>query len=59
MDEETKNLVDRLDDSKKKYVSNLWAQGMQEDLKYNLDTMRTKDQAKERQDLNQQIYEEI
>jgi hypothetical protein len=44
MDEETKNLVDRLDDSKKKYVSNLWAQGMQEDLKFYLDTMRAKDQ---------------
>lgn len=57
MDEETKNLVDRLDDSKKKYVSNLWASWMQEDLKYYLDTMRTKDQAKARQDINQDLYD--
>lgn len=57
MDEETKNLVDRLDDNKKKYVSNLWASWMQEDLKYYLDTMRTKDQAKARQDINQDLYD--
>lgn len=57
MDDETKNLVDRLDDSKKKYVSNLWASGMQEDLKYYLDTMRAKDQAQARQDINKQIYD--
>lgn len=57
MDEETKNLVDRLDDSKKKYVSNLWAKWMQEDLKYYLDTMRAKDQAGARQDINQQLYD--
>lgn len=56
-DDETKNLVDRLDDSKKKYVSNLWAQWMQEDLKYYLDTMRAKDQAGARQDINQQLYD--
>lgn len=57
MDEETKKLVDRLDDSKKKYVSNLWAQWMQEDLKYYLDTMRTKDQAKDRFDISKEIYD--
>lgn len=57
MDDETKNLVDRLDDSKKKYVSNLWASWMQEDLKYYLDTMRTKDQAKARQDINKDLYD--
>ena len=57
MDDETKNLVDRLDDSKKKYVSNLWASWMQEDLKYYLDTMRAKDQAGARQDINQQLYD--
>lgn len=57
MDDETKNLVDRLDDSKKKYVSNLWAQWMQEDLKYYLDTMRAKDQASARQDINKELYD--
>lgn len=57
MDDETKKLVDRLDDSKKKYVSNLWASWMQEDLKYYLDTMRTKDQAKARQDINKELYD--
>ena len=57
MDDETKKLVDRLDDSKKKYVSNLWAQWMQEDLKYYLDTMRTKEQAKARQDINKDLYD--
>lgn len=57
MDNETKKLVDRLDDSKKKYVSNLWAQWMQEDLKYYLDTMRTKEQAKARQDINKDLYD--
>ena len=57
MDDETKNLVDRLDDSKKKYVSNLWASWMQEDLKYYLDTMRAKDQASARQDINKDLYE--
>ncbi len=56
-DEETKNLVDRLDDSKKKYVSNLWAQWMQEDLKYYLDTMRAKDQAADRQKINEDLYD--
>ena len=57
MDDETKKLVDRLDDSKKKYVSNLWAQWMQEDLKYYLDTMRAKDQASARQDINKDLYD--
>ena len=57
MDDETKKLVDRLDDSKKKYVSNLWASWMQEDLKYYLDTMRTKDQASARQDINKELYD--
>ena len=57
MDDETKNLLDRMDDSQKKYVSNLWASGMQEDLKYYLDTMRTKDQAKARQDINKDLYD--
>lgn len=56
-DEETKNLVDRLSDSQKKYISNLWAQGMQEDLKYYLDTMRAKDQSKEKFDINKEIYD--
>lgn len=57
MDDETKKLVDRLDDSKKKYVSNLWAQWMQEDLKYYLDTMRAKDQARDIQDINKELYD--
>ena len=57
MDDETKKLVDRLDDSKKKYVSNLWASWMQEDLKYYLDTMRAKDQASARQDINKDLYD--
>ena len=56
MDPETQNLLDRMDDSQKKYVSNLWAQGMQEDLKYYLDTMRAKDQARDRQDINEDLY---
>ena len=56
-DEETKNLVDRLDDSKKKYVSNLWASGMQEDLKYYLDTMRAKDQWDERFKISKELYD--
>lgn len=56
-DEETKNLVDRLDDTKKKYVSNLWASWMQEDLKYYLDTMRAKDQGKDRFDISKELYD--
>ena len=57
MDEWTRNLLDRLDDSQKKYVSNLWAKGMQEDLKYYLDTMRSKEQAAARQWINQDLYD--
>ena len=57
MDAETQKLLDRMDDSQKKYVSNLWAQWMQEDLKYYLDTMRAKEQAKARQDINKDLYD--
>lgn len=57
MDDETKKLVDRLDDSKKKYVSNLWASWMQEDLKYYLDTMRAKDQWDERFKISKDLYD--
>lgn len=57
MDEQTRNLLDRMDDSQKKYVSNLWAQWMQEDLKYYLDTMRAKEQAWARQDINKELYD--
>lgn len=56
LDEETKNLLDRMDDSQKKYVSNLWAQWMQEQAKYYLDSMRNKEQAKARQDINEDLY---
>ena len=57
MDDETKGLLDRMDDKQKKYVSNLWAQGMQDDIKYYLDTMRTKDQAAARQKNSQELYD--
>ena len=57
MDAETQKLLDRMDDSQKKYVSNMWASGMQEDLKYYLDTMRAKDQAGDRQKINQDLYD--
>jgi hypothetical protein len=50
-------MLDRLDDSKKKEVSNMWAQALQEYLKQYDATTRSKEQAEARQKNAQDIYD--
>lgn len=57
LSDEQKDMLDRLDDSKKKEVSNMWAQALQEYLKQYDATTRTKEQAEARQKNAQDIYD--
>lgn len=52
-----RDLIDRMDEQERKYLSNMWAAGMQKQVKTYLDAMRSKDQAEAMQEKNQELYD--
>ena len=57
LDNEYRGLIDRMDEKERKYLSNMWASGMQDQVKTYLDAMRSKDQAEARQKNAQELYD--
>lgn len=52
-----RDLIDRMSEQDRKYLSNMWASGMQQQVKTYLDAMRSKEQAEAVQDKNRELYE--
>lgn len=57
LDSDYRNLIDRMSEQDRKYLSNMWASGMQEQVKTYLDAMRSKEQAEARQKNAQDLYD--
>lgn len=52
-----RDLIDRMSEQDRKYLSNMWASGMQEQVRTYLDAMRSKDQAEAIQEKNKELYD--
>lgn len=52
-----RDLIDRMDEDDRKYLSNMWAAGMQKQVKTYLDAMRSKEQAEDIQAKNKELYD--